>query len=168
MASTEPGDERGEVIRHSAQLERYSRGVEGMSPEPPPEPEVALHIGASHVLDDLSAIEPLAGAGEGLGGVAAVAAAALPAGARSAAFSPALASIIRPPFLPAPCRQQAHHHRVQPHLRPRAAALPAAEPGEEAEPAGAAAPHLSDRQRQAHPPPGGAPPRAAAAAGTPA
>ena len=59
MASTEPGDERSEVLWHSAQLERYRRATEGMSPSP--RSEVALHIGASHVLDDLSAIEPLAG-----------------------------------------------------------------------------------------------------------
>ena len=63
MSSTETGDERGEVARHSAQIERYSRGIEGMSPNPsePSQTEVHLHIGAGHVLDDLSAIEPLAG-----------------------------------------------------------------------------------------------------------
>lgn len=115
MASTESGDERAEVARRSARLERYSREVDGMSPEPPPESHVALHIGAGHVLDDLSAIEPLAGAGRqqgqpARGGSGGALCAAF--GARQAALSARRpASITRSHCLP-PCRQQAHHHRV--------------------------------------------------------
>jgi hypothetical protein len=106
MASTDLGDDRAEVARRSARLERYSREVDGMSPEPAPESHVGLHIGAGHVLDDLSAIEPLPGAGRQLrerrrrrGGGAAPFAAAfgrLPGGACSAQHLPS----ITPPPLP--------------------------------------------------------------------
>lgn len=66
MSSTDPfpGDEQSEAAVRARELHREMRELEGMSPEDSTDQgEVKLQIGAGHELDDLNAIEPLAGEG---------------------------------------------------------------------------------------------------------